>query len=213
MIAIIDYGMGNLRSVAKAVEHLGAAAQITQDPAEVAAATKVILPGVGAFPMAMHELRTRGLIDPLKRALAAGMPYLGVCLGLQLLFDTSDEGEGSAGLGVLPGRVKRFDASKALKIPHMGWNSVQRSDVRGQRSEGGSARECPLLQGIPDGSFFYFVHSYYAEPTNSTVTALESDYGTRFTAMIWRKNLFATQFHPEKSQALGLQLLDNFLKL
>jgi glutamine amidotransferase len=217
MVVVVDYGMGNLRSVSKAVEALGVPARVTSEPREVAEARKLILPGVGAFGAAMRELSDRGLIEPLKAAIASGTPYLGMCLGLQLLFDSSDESPGVPGLGVLQGTVKRFSRTTHhspltchLKVPHMGWNQVtrgQKSGVRGQK------KDCPLLKDIPEGSFFYFVHSYYGEPTDRSVIALETEYGVRFAAMVWRERLFATQFHPEKSQALGLKLLENFLTL
>ena len=209
MITIVDYGMGNLRSVSKALESLGAEVRVSSDAADVARAAKLILPGVGAFPAAMKELAARGLIEPIKAAIASGKPYLGICLGLQLLFERSEEGEGAAGLGVLPGVVKRFSLNSSLvtghsslKIPHMGWNQVS-----------GGRGTCPILKDIPEGSFVYFVHSYYADPMDRSVVALESDYGGRFASMVWRQNLYATQFHPEKSQALGLKLLQNFLNL
>ena len=201
MIVVIDYGMGNLRSVSKALESLGAEVRVSSDPKDVAQATKLILPGVGAFPAAMRELSARRLIEPIKAAIAQGTTYLGICLGLQLLFETSEEGESAKGLGVLAGAVKRFAVSGGLKVPHMGWNQVT------------STQQCPLLSGVPDGSFVYFVHSYYAEPADRSLVALESDYGGRFAAMVWRKNLYATQFHPEKSQAVGLKILENFVKL
>ena len=203
MIVVIDYGMGNLRSVSKALESLGAPVRVSSDPADVAKASKVILPGVGAFPAAMRELSARGLIEPVKAAIAAGRPYLGICLGLQLLFDRSDEGSGAEGLKVLRGDVPRFafNGTGTLKIPHMGWNQVT----------GGAG--CPLLNGIPEGSFFYFVHSYYVRPADRSVVTLEADYGGRFAAMVWKDKMFATQFHPEKSQAMGLRLLKNFVDL
>lgn len=199
MIIVVDYGMGNLRSVAKALEHLGASVRVTDDPAQVARAEKLVLPGVGAFDAAMEELRSRRLVEPLTAAIRRGVPYLGICLGLQLLFEESEEGQ-SQGLGILEGRVRRFAPTAQLKIPHMGWNQVSRS-----------RNGCPLLREIPEGSFFYFVHSYYAQPADRSLVALEADYGLRFAAMVWRNTLFATQFHPEKSQALGLQLLRNFI--
>jgi glutamine amidotransferase len=208
MITIVDYGMGNLRSVLKAFEWLGASARISSDPREVEGAEKLVLPGVGAFPAAMRELSSRRLIEPLKTAIAKETPYLGICLGLQLLFERSDEGEGAAGLGILEGAVKRFapngTSARPLKIPHMGWNQIARASRRA---------ECPLLTEIPDQSFVYFVHSYYGQPADASVVALETEYGTRFTSMIWRDHLFATQFHPEKSQAIGLRLLKNFVDL
>ena len=216
MIVIVDYGMGNLRSVSKALESLGAEVRVSGDAAEVAAAGKLILPGVGAFPAAMKELAARRLIEPIKTAIASGTPYLGICLGLQLLFERSDEGEGAAGLGVLQGTVKRFSFNSSLvtqhsslKIPHMGWNQVG----RGQGAGDGGRGMCPILKDIPEGSFVYFVHSYYADPMDRSVVALESDYGGRFAAMVWRQHLYATQFHPEKSQAVGLKLLRNFITL
>ena len=204
MIAVVDYGMGNLRSVSKALERLGAPARVTSDPHDIAQADKVIVPGVGAFPAAMRELTSRKLVEPIKAAVASGKPYLGICLGLQLLFDRSEEGEGAAGLGILPGVVRRFTVRPPLKIPHMGWNQIARATRQ---------LNCPLLKDIEDGSFFYFVHSYYADPVDRAVVTLQADYGGPFTAMICRERLFATQFHPEKSQELGLRLLHNFLSL
>ena len=207
MIIVVDYGMGNLRSVSKALESLGAPVRVPSDPKEVAAASKMILPGVGAFGAAMEELRRRQLVEPIKAAIVAGKPYLGICLGLQLLFEHSEEGN-TDGLGVLRGTVKRFPAGTSLKVPHMGWNQMQRQATSHMQQD-----NCPLLGGIPDKSFFYFVHSYYADPADRSLTTLESDYGVRFAAMVWRNNLFATQFHPEKSQAVGLQLLRNFVSV
>lgn len=211
MITIVDYGMGNLRSVSKAFESLGAEVLVSSDPREVERAEKLVLPGVGAFPAAMRELSARRLAEPLKIAIAKGTPYLGICLGLQLLFERSDEGEGAAGLGVLAGNVKRFALgpqstvhSPRMKIPHMGWNQIARTSRRD---------DCPLLRGIPDQSFVYFVHSYYGQPSDASLIALETEYGTRFASMVWRDRLFATQFHPEKSQAIGLRLLKNFAGL
>lgn len=219
MIVIIDYGMGNLRSVSKALESLGASVRVSSEPEAVAGAGKLLVPGVGAFPAAMRELAARGLVDPIRDSIARGTPYLGICLGLQLLFDRSEEGDGAEGLGVLAGAVKRFSVGvggagqdPSLKIPHMGWNQV----TRGRRAGGGPealASECPILRGIADGSFVYFVHSYYGEPRDRSVVALESEYGVRFPAMVWRGNLYATQFHPEKSQSVGLKLLENFVRL
>jgi glutamine amidotransferase len=208
MIVVVDYGMGNLRSVSKALESLGAAVRVSSDPSDVARARKVVLPGVGAFPAAMRELGAHGLLEPVKAAIAQGTPYLGICLGLQLLFERSDEGEGAAGLGVLEGTVKRFTGT-GLKVPHMGWNQVTGGQGAGGRGQG----ECPLLRDIPEGSCFYFVHSYYGQPADPSVVALETDYGGRFASMVWRGNLYATQFHPEKSQAVGLRLLKNFVEL
>jgi imidazole glycerol-phosphate synthase subunit HisH len=215
MIAIVDYGMGNLRSVQKAFERVGAAAQIVREPKEIARAEKVVLPGVGAFRDAIGHLREQGFVEPLVEAVQSGRPLLGICLGLQLLFDVSYEDGEYQGLGIVPGRVVRFDwrgrpGTDGLKIPHMGWNQLRWSEP------------CPLLKGLEPGQYFYFVHSYYVEPAKPIEPAPRRasgywegrcEYGYDFTAMIWRDNLFATQFHPEKSQEAGLKLLENFAKL
>jgi imidazole glycerol-phosphate synthase subunit HisH len=201
MIAIIDYGMGNLRSVQKGFEKVGHQAVVTSDPAQVAAAEKVVLPGVGAFEDAIGELRRLGLVRPVLEAVDSGKPFLGICLGLQLLFDVSYENGRHEGLGVLPGEVLRFDLPKGYSVPHMGWNQLA---VR---------RPAPLLNGLTDGTYVYFVHSYYVAPKNAQVVATETDYGGRFCSMIWRDNVFATQFHPEKSQSDGLRMLKNFAEL
>lgn len=200
-IAIIDYQMGNLRSVQKGFEKVGHAATITSKPEELAAAEKLVLPGVGAFGDAMAELRRRDLVEPIREAIARGKPFFGICLGLQLLFDLGYEGGEFEGLGVLPGKVVRFDLPPPLKVPHMGWN-------RGKFN----ARP-PHLKGIADGTYFYFVHSYHSVPADPGLIAIESDYGGPFCAAVWRDNVFATQFHPEKSQAHGLRLLQNFAEL
>jgi glutamine amidotransferase len=201
MIAIIDYQMGNLRSVQKALERVGHEAIITSDPSEVGRSEKVILPGVGAFEDAIAELHRRDLVVSIKDAIAADKPFLGICLGLQMLFEVSYENGTHEGLGVLPGEVVRFQVPPELKVPHMGWNGLQ---IR---------RRPQLLEGIAEGSHFYFVHSYYVKPRDESVIATETDYGGAFCSMIWRGNLFATQFHPEKSQADGLRLLKNFAEL
>jgi glutamine amidotransferase len=198
MIAIIDYQMGNLRSVQKGFEKVGHAAQITSSPAELAAADKIVLPGVGAFGDAMAELRRRDLVGPIRDAIASGKPFLGICLGLQLLFDVGYEGGQHEGLGILRGKVVRFELPREMKVPHMGWN------------RGRFLRGAPLLEGLADGAYFYFVHSYHCVPDDPALVAIESDYGGPFCAAVWRGNLFATQFHPEKSQADGLKLLKNF---
>jgi glutamine amidotransferase len=200
-IAIIDYQMGNLRSVQKGFEKVGHAAVITSDPAELARADRIVLPGVGAFGDAIAELKRRELVQPIREAIAAGKPFLGICLGLQLLFDVGYEGGQFDGLGVLRGKVVRFDLPHEFKVPHMGWN------------RGVIKRRAPALEGIPGGTYFYFVHSYYVVPDDPGMVALESDYGHPFCAAVWRDNLFATQFHPEKSQADGLKLLKNFAEL
>ena len=201
MIAIIDYGMGNLRSVQKGFEKVGHQATITDDPADIRDAAKVILPGVGAFPDAMHELQRRELVEPIREAVAAGKPFLGICLGLQLLFEVGWEGGRHEGLGILPGEVVRFQVPPEYKVPHMGWNQLA---IR---------RHAPLLEGLTDGAYVYFVHSYFVAPRDRDVIATETNYPEPFTSMIWRDNLYATQFHPEKSQADGLRILRNFAEL
>lgn len=201
MIKIVDYGMGNLRSVQKAFEKLGAEAVICARPTELAGAEKLILPGVGAFRDAIHELRRTGLDTPVREHIASGRPFLGICLGLQLLFDVSYEDGQWEGLGVLPGKIVRFQDQPELKIPHMGWNTLD--IVRPHR----------LFEGIANGSSVYFVHSYYVVPSDDSVVAARSDHGGLFVAAVARENLFATQFHPEKSQTVGLRLLKNFAAL
>jgi glutamine amidotransferase len=201
MIAIVDYQMGNLRSVQKGFEKVGHEAVVTGDPAVIRQADKVVLPGVGAFGDAMRELNGRELIPPILESIQAGKPFLGICLGLQMLFDVGFEGGRHPGLEVLHGQVVRFEVPAEFKVPHMGWN------------RGRFRHDCPLLSGIDDGSYFYFVHSYYVVPADVGVVAMEADYHVRFCAMIWRDNVYATQFHPEKSQQNGLRLLRNFAEL
>lgn len=201
MIAIIDYGMGNLRSVQKGFERVGHSATITNDPREVAQADKVILPGVGAFGDAIAELRRRDLVPAVREVIESGKPFLGICLGLQMLFDVGYEDGQHEGLGILPGEVVRFQVPPEFKVPHMGWNQLQ---VR---------RPAPILAGLPEQAHAYFVHSYYVVPRDRSIIATETDYSGLFTSMIWRDNLYATQFHPEKSQADGLRILRNFAEL
>ena len=201
MISIIDYGMGNLRSVQKAFEKLGTPAEIVTRPDQVRAATKLVLPGVGAFRDAIHELDRLELVEPIREYIRADKPFLGICLGLQLLFDVSYEDGEWPGLGVLPGEVVRFPVMADLKVPHMGWNTLQPV---------GSPQ---LLAGLPADASVYFVHSYYVVPRDESVIAARTEYGVPFTSMIARGNLFATQFHPEKSQKVGLKLLENFAAL
>lgn len=201
MLSIIDYGMGNLRSVQKAFEKLGSSAEIVTRPEQVRAACKLVLPGVGAFRDAIHELERLALVEPIREHVQADRPFLGICLGLQLLFDVSHEDGVWPGLGILPGEVLRFPAQPGLKVPHMGWNSLQAV---------GSPK---LLEGLAADASVYFVHSYYVVPRDESIIAARTDYSLPFTSMVERGNLFATQFHPEKSQKVGLKLLANFAAL
>ena len=201
MIAIVDYQMGNLRSVQKGFEKVGHQATVTDDAAVLADAEKIVLPGVGAFEDAIAELRRRKLVEPIHSAIEQGKPFLGICLGLQLLFDMSHEHGEHQGLGIIPGDVRRFELPAEYKVPHMGWNQVRYT------------RKPPILDGIDDETHFYFVHSYYVAPMDDAVTSGVTDYGGDFCSMIWRDNLFATQFHPEKSQSAGLRVLKNFAEL
>jgi len=197
MIAIIDYGMGNLRSVQAGLEFVGQEAFVTDDPQKVADAPAVVLPGVGAFGDAITRLERTGLGDAFCKAVQSGKPCLGICLGLQLLFSKSDEGGSYDGLGIIPGRVTRF--SNQLKVPHMGWNQIEIKKP-----------DMLIFRDIPDSSYVYFVHSYYVDPEDESFIATTTNYGINFTSMIAKDNLFATQFHPEKSQKIGLQMLRNF---
>lgn len=201
MIAVIDYGMGNLGSVSKALESLGGKAKVTQKDSDLKRAEKIVLPGVGAFYDAMRALARLNLIEPLKEEIASNKIYLGICLGLELLFEKSEEGTGCEGLGILKGDVVRFKGP-GLKVPHIGWNQVK---VR--------KSNCPLFRGIDDNAFFYFVHSYYVRPEDTDDAAAVTDYGSEFTSVVWKDNIYATQYHPEKSQGLGLKFLENFLRL
>ena len=203
MIVIIDYGMGNLRSVQKGFEKVGFDAVVTADPRVVLEADRVVLPGVGAFPDCMRNLEQGGFVEPLLKVLQDGRPFLGICLGLQLLFTESEEFGVHKGLNVIPGRVVRFpegmtEGEEELKVPHMGWNQVS------------IKRRPPTLQGIEDGANFYFVHSYYVQPEDTAVVATTTGYGIEFCSSIWKDNIVATQFHPEKSQEKGLAILKNF---
>ena len=200
-IAVVDVCSGNLRSVEKALAHAGGAPLVTRDPDAIRKADKIVVPGQGAFGEFARGLAERGLEAPLREAIAAGTPFLGICLGLQVLFDESEEQGPVRGLGLIPGKVVRFRPSDpALKVPHMGWNRVI------------PRRPDPLLAGIPEGGYFYFVHSFHVVPEDPAVTVLECEYGARFCAAIRKDNLFACQFHPEKSQALGLRLLESFVR-
>jgi len=206
MIAVVDYGMGNLRSVQKGLEKVGAACAIVGAAEAIRSADKLVLPGVGGFGQAIDHLRTGGLVEPILRFIETGRPFLGICLGYQLLFERSSEEGDHTGLGVFAGDIVRFDFSGLpqaadLKVPHMGWNQLWWD------------RECPLLAGLDPGAYFYFVHSYYARPTDPHLNCALCDYGIRFAAMAWRDQVFATQFHPEKSQRDGLRVLANFAAL
>lgn len=199
MIAVVDYGAGNLRSVVNAISKLGYQPKITSRPSELFDAQAIILPGVGAAADTMQSLNKMGLTGPIQQLIAEGRPFFGVCIGLQILFDGTEEGGWHECLGVLPGRVRRLPAG--LKIPHMGWNQVK------QRLSH------PIFEGIPDEANFYFVHSYYADPEDKSLVAAETDYGIPICSVIARGNLIATQFHPEKSGESGLKMYDNFIKL
>ncbi|MBN2472145.1 MAG: imidazole glycerol phosphate synthase subunit HisH [Anaerolineae bacterium] len=201
MIAVIDYGASNLRSVMHALGHLGADAHVAEEPDGLRGADALILPGVGAFGAGMDQMRARGFEAPLRVAVEAGVPLLGICLGMQFLFEASDEMGAHDGLGLLPGRVVRFPADLGRKIPHMGWNQLH------------PRRESPLLAGIPDGAYAYFVHSYYCAPADAADVLATTDYGMDFTSIVARGSVYGVQFHPEKSQAVGLRLLQNFIDM
>lgn len=199
MIAIVDYGAGNLRSVSKALDHLGVANRITDDPAAVESADRLILPGVGAFGACVQGVRDRGFEAAIHSFVATGRPFLGICVGMQILLETSEESPETPGLGVLHGGTPRFKGD--LKIPHIGWNQVIRNGAR-----------ATLFEGIPESAYFYFVHSYYVEPSGADASAVvgRAEYGCSFAAALEKGNVFATQFHPEKSQKWGLKFLENF---
>ncbi|MFZ4812979.1 MAG: imidazole glycerol phosphate synthase subunit HisH [Phototrophicaceae bacterium] len=202
MLAVVDYGAGNLRSVMHALKHLNAQnIQLVQRPEELAGATKIILPGVGAFGSGMQKLHAQGLVEPLQAAARAGLPFLGICVGMQFLFEVSEEMGEHQGLGLLEGKVVRFPARPGIKVPHMGWNQVQ------------VCKPSALVANLPDESYTYFVHSYYCAPSNSSDVLLTTEYGQPFAAAVQRDNLYGLQFHPEKSQRTGLQILKNFLEL
>jgi len=196
MIAIVDYGMGNLRSVEKGFLKVGVDARVVREPQAVDDADAVVLPGVGAFRDCIRNLAQTSMTESIMRSIRKGKPYLGICLGLQVLFTESEEFGMYKGLDVFKGRVVRFQID--LKVPHMGWNNVK------------ILRKPPIFDGIQDESFFYFVHSYYVAPDDTAVVSTTTDYGITFTSMVWKDNIFATQFHPEKSQESGLRILKNF---
>ena len=200
-IVVVDYDAGNLRSVQRALEAVGQRVRVTPDPREVYAAEALVLPGVGSAQDCMRKLAERDLIAPLREYAASGCPFLGVCVGLQLLYDGSEEGGGVECLGILRGTVRRFPGNRGLKVPQIGWNSVS---IR---------REHPLLDGVPDGTYFYFVHGYYADPADSGTVVATADYGVDFAAIVAQDNVVATQFHPEKSADFGLRLYANFARI
>lgn len=202
MIAIIDYGMGNIHSVQKAVEKFTDKVVVVSQAQGLEDADKIILPGVGAFADAALELKNRNLSAAILKQIKNKKIFLGICLGMQLLFSESSEGGKSKGLNLLSGKVKRFENLADLKVPHIGWNQlIIKNNV------------CPLLNGVDEGSFAYFCHSYYAEPKDEGVIAASCEYGVEFPALVWKENIYGLQFHPEKSQKVGLKILENFVKL
>ncbi|MCM8787935.1 MAG: imidazole glycerol phosphate synthase subunit HisH [Candidatus Omnitrophica bacterium] len=203
MIVIIDYGMGNLRSVEKAIKFLGKNVKVTDNTRFINVAKKIILPGVGHFGKAVLELKKRKIFDILLKKINEGIPFLGICLGMQVLFEKSQEAQNINGLGIIKGEVKKFNL-KNLIVPHMGWNKVRVIE---------RAKKPILFKGIKDNSFFYFAHSYYCHPKEKDVVLAETNYGIKFCSAINKKNIWAVQFHPEKSQNVGLRLLQNFINL
>ncbi len=200
MITVVDYGVGNLHSVAKALEKVGAETRVTSDWHDVEKSDGVVLPGVGAFKDSMDAMHRSDLAKAIKGFINSGKPFLGVCVGLQMLFSESEEFGNSKGLDVFAGKVVKFDQGQ--KVPHMGWNQIQ---IKKQGN--------PLLKGLKDGDYLYFVHSYYVVPKNDSIAATQTSYGLDFTSMVWEKNVFGTQFHPEKSQGVGLKIYENFKDL
>jgi glutamine amidotransferase len=199
-IVIIDYGMGNLRNVQKGFEKIGFEAELTRSKKEIEKASAIVLPGVGAFKDCMENLERYGLIEPMLRSIEKGKPYLGICLGLQILYSESEEFGSHKGLDLIKGKVVRFRPDPEHKVPHMGWNTIEKE------------KEVPVLQGVGSGDFFYFVHSYYVIPEEAKWISTFTTYGKSFVSSIWKENLFATQFHPEKSQQKGLRVLENFAR-
>ena len=203
MIALLDYGSGNLRSVHKSLLKVGANVRLVQKPEEIGDASGLVLPGVGAFDDCIHALRKQELLEAARDFIHTGKPFLGICVGYQALFDRSEEFNScAAGLGVFPGSVVRFSVKNGLKIPQIGWNQIEITRP-----------DCPLYRGIASGSYVYFVHSFYPQPADPGIIATRTEYGDTFASSVWRDNVFATQFHPEKSQKIGLQLLKNFVGL
>lgn len=198
MIAIIDYGMGNLQSVQKGFEKVGFPAIVTADPKQVVSARGIVLPGVGAFEDAIKNLKESGFVEIIKQSINKGKPFLGICLGMQLLFRESEENGLHFGLDVFPGRVVKFNLPKSLKVPHMGWNQIQKKG------------SCPILKNVPTGAYFYFVHSYYVLPEDDETIGAVTDYGMMFSSVVGKDQVFGIQFHPEKSSDAGLVILKNF---
>ena len=203
MIALIDYGSGNLRSVHKALLKVGAEVRIVRRPEEIADARAMVLPGVGAFDDCIQALQKQALLEASRQFIQSGRPFLGICVGYQALFEKSEEFNScAAGMGTFQGKVVRFSPQQGLKVPQIGWNQI---DI--------VKPECPLFRGIASGSYVYFVHSFFPKPVDETIVATRTEYGETFASSVWRDNVFATQFHPEKSQKIGLQLLKNFVEL
>jgi glutamine amidotransferase len=202
MIAIIDYGMGNIHSVNKALQLFGAQTLVINKPSQIKSCDKVVLPGVGAFDDAMSELEKQGLKAFILEQIKKKKPFLGICLGMQLLFEKSQEANKTKGLGILKGAVKRFIDRENLKVPHIGWNQLRIK-----------SKDCPLLKNVPDKSYVYFCHSYYSKPSNADISAAATDYGIDFTSIVWQDNIYGVQFHPEKSQSVGLKIIENFVGL
>jgi imidazole glycerol-phosphate synthase subunit HisH len=203
MIALMDYGSGNLRSVEKALRKVGAEVQVITGPEGLKEARAAVLPGVGAFDDCITAMRKQELLEGVKRFIASGRPFLGICVGYQALFERSEEFNScAAGLGIFKGRVVRFKEQSGLKIPQIGWNQIQFANGK-----------CPLFKGLADGSYVYFVHSFFPKPEDESIVSTRTEYGEKFASAIWKDNIFATQFHPEKSQAVGLKLLENFVRL
>lgn len=202
MIAIIDYGMGNIHSVQKALEFFGAQTLVTHSPDELKKCDKIVLPGVGAFADAVSALEKENLIPALNEEIKNKKLFLGICLGMQLLFAESQEASKSRGLGILEGKVLGFKNKKGMKVPHMGWNQLEKVKS-----------SCPVLKDIPDNSYVYFCHSYYPEPRDRAVIAATCNYAVDFAAVVWQDNIYGVQFHPEKSQGIGLKILQNFVEL
>lgn len=203
MIALIDYGAGNLRSVHKALKFVGAEVRVVTRPDEIGGARALVLPGVGAFDDCIHALRKQELLEASVDFIHTGRPFLGICVGYQALFEKSEEFNScAAGLSLFGGKVVRFDGRNGLKVPQIGWNQIEITRP-----------ECPLFKGVESGSYVYFVHSFYPQPTDPSIIASETEYGQRFASAVWKDNVYATQFHPEKSQRVGLKLLENFVNL